>query len=50
MAISLDEAKAICRQATDSQAGDGEGASWWNEGTDEPRDVVAARTISIARS
>ncbi|WP_175924547.1 hypothetical protein [Burkholderia latens] len=48
MAISLDEAKAIYRQAIDSRAGDGEGAAWWDEVADEVRDVVAARTIGIA--
>ncbi|HHY6930524.1 hypothetical protein QZM43_32455 [Burkholderia orbicola] len=48
MAISIDEAKAIYRQAIDSQASDGEGAAWWDEVADEIRDVVAARTIGIA--
>ncbi|HDR9882062.1 TPA: hypothetical protein QDE50_34195 [Burkholderia cenocepacia] len=48
MAISIDEANAIYRQAIESRASDGEGAAWWNEIADEVRDVVDARTISIA--
>ncbi|QRR11822.1 hypothetical protein FPJ27_37100 (plasmid) [Burkholderia sp. MS455] len=48
MAISLNEAKAIYRQAIDSRATDREGAAWWDEVADEVRDVVAARTIGIA--
>ncbi|WP_321944800.1 hypothetical protein [Burkholderia cenocepacia] len=48
MAISLDEAKAIYRQAIDSRASNGEGPAWWDEVADEIRDVVAARTIAVA--
>ncbi|HDR8983189.1 hypothetical protein QZM46_07615 [Burkholderia vietnamiensis] len=48
MAISLNAAKAIYRHAIDSRVADGEGAAWWDEVADEVRDVVAARTISIA--
>ncbi|MCA8355713.1 hypothetical protein [Burkholderia cepacia] len=48
MTISLNDAKAIYRNAIDSRASDGEGAAWWDEVADEVRDVVAARTIGIA--
>ncbi|MBJ9594141.1 hypothetical protein [Burkholderia seminalis] len=48
MAISLAEAMAIYRHAIDSRASDAEGVVWWEEVADEVRDVVAARTISVA--
>ncbi|MCS6496806.1 hypothetical protein NX905_21410 [Burkholderia thailandensis] len=48
MAISLNAAKAIYRDAIDPRASDGEGAAWWDEVADEVRDVVATRTIDIA--
>jgi len=48
MTISVNDAKAINRNAIDSRASDGEGAAWWDEVADEVRDVVAARTIGIA--
>ncbi|WP_213781784.1 hypothetical protein [Caballeronia sp. dw_276] len=48
MAIALDAAKAIYRQAVDPRASDGEGAAWWDEVADEVRDVVAARSLHAA--
>jgi hypothetical protein len=48
MAIALDAAKAIYRQAVDPRASDGEGPAWWVEIADEVRDVVAARTLNEA--
>lgn len=47
-AVSNSIVRSHYRQAIDSRAGDGEGAAWWDEVADEIRDVVAARTISIA--
>ncbi|MCP3715401.1 hypothetical protein [Paraburkholderia sp. CNPSo 3281] len=48
MHITLDTAKAIYRNAIDSRASDGEGATWWDEVADEIRNVVAARSICAA--
>ncbi|MBB5448041.1 MULTISPECIES: hypothetical protein [unclassified Paraburkholderia] len=48
MAISLDAAKAIYRQAIDPRASDAEGAAWWDEVADEIRDVVVARPVNEA--
>ncbi|PVX85683.1 hypothetical protein [Paraburkholderia unamae] len=45
MHITLDTAKAIYREAVDSRASDGEGATWWDEVAAEVRDVIAARTV-----
>ncbi len=48
MALALDAAKAIYRQAIDPRVTDGEGAAWWDEVADEIRDVVAARSLNEA--
>ena len=48
MAITFDVAKAIYRQAVDPRASDGESSAWWNEVTDEVRDVVGARSLNEA--
>ncbi len=48
MALTLDAAKAIYRQAIDPRASDGESSAWWDEVADEVRDVVAARTVTAA--
>jgi sugar phosphate isomerase/epimerase len=48
MIISVNVPKAVCRQAIDAPASDGEGAAWWNEAADEIQDVAAARSIGIA--
>lgn len=50
MNISEDAAKAIYRRAIDSRASDGEGPHWWLEVTDEVKQVVAAKTITVAAS
>ncbi|WP_334043614.1 hypothetical protein [Burkholderia ambifaria] len=48
MAISLDAAKIIYREAIDPCASDGEGAAWWDEVADEVRDVISARSVNEA--
>jgi len=48
MAIELDAAKAIYRQAVDPSASDSEGSAWWHEVAGELRSVVAARSLDDA--
>jgi hypothetical protein len=48
MAVTLDCAKLVYREAIDAGASDGESAAWWNEVADEVRDVLAARSLAQA--
>ncbi|WP_321966974.1 hypothetical protein [Burkholderia cepacia] len=48
MNISEEAAKTIYRRAIESRASDGEGSHWWLEVTDEVKQVVAAKTITVA--
>lgn len=44
MKISIEQAKAIYREAIDPLASDGESTSWWDEVTAEVEQVASART------
>ncbi|MGH8782863.1 hypothetical protein [Paraburkholderia sp.] len=48
MAISIDAAKVIYREAIDARASDDEGEARWDEVADEIRDVVVARSVNEA--
>jgi hypothetical protein len=44
MKISIEQAKAIYREAIDPRASDGESTSWWDDVRADVEQVVCART------